>query len=175
MKIFEPLVSEGYEWINTIDGKDYEVFNTLDGALLSSSWIPVKIRRVTTDEGKKFVPSDFPWLGGPLIMRWKAIDALRDMLLAHGEILPLETDDGIELFVFNCRVVDALDEANSTIWRFPSSGRIMRIKDVSFIQSKIEGLDMFRLPLRSSATYVSENFVKQYKKAGLVGLEFNKP
>jgi hypothetical protein len=41
-------------------------------------------------------PSDFPWLGGhALILRTTAVEALRDLLEANGE-LPLATADGVE-------------------------------------------------------------------------------
>jgi hypothetical protein len=107
-------------------------------------------------------------------MRWSAADALHDILDANGEVLPLSTDDGVELFVLNARVIDALDEANSSLMKFPGTNRIMRIKKVAFVASTIEGVDLFRLPHRASSTYVSERFVERVKAAGLRGLAFNK-
>jgi hypothetical protein len=106
-------------------------------------------------------------------MRKAATDALGDILLRNGEVLPLETDDDIELFILNVQVIDALDEAKSTIWRFPSSNRIMRITKTVFIPSVVRDVDMFRLPHRASATYVSERFVERVHSAGLCGLTFN--
>lgn len=50
----------------------------------------------------------------------------------------------------------------------------MLIERVAFVQSAIEGLDLFRLPHRSTPTYVSERFVERVKSAGLRGLIFNK-
>lgn len=108
-------------------------------------------------------------------MRRTAVNALRDILDASGEVLPLSTDDGVELFVLNARVIDALDEAKSSIMRFPGTNRIMRIKTVAFIASSIDDdVDVFRLPHRASPTYVSQRFVDRVKAAGLRGLEFKK-
>lgn len=173
--IYEPLVAEGFEWVNAVQDVDYEVFLQFDGKARASTWRSISVRRVRADEHQAFNPSDFPWLGShALTMRRSAVEALRDLLDANGEVLPLATEDGIELFVLNARVVDALDEATASLTMFPGTNRIMRVKKVAFLASKIEGLDLFRLPHRGSSTYVSERFVDRVKAAGLRGLVFNK-
>ena len=175
MDIFEPMVREGYEWVNCVEQSGYEVFASFDGSIRSADWEPIFVRRVRADEHHDFKPSDFPWLGSDaLVMRRKAIEVLRDILETHGEVLPLKTDDGIELFAFNVRVVDALDETQSSIMKFPGTNRIMRIQKVAFIASAVQGVDAFRLPHRASSTYVSQRFVDRVTAAGLVGLEFKK-
>lgn len=112
--------------------------------------------------------------GHALVLRRSAIDALRDMLEANGELLPLSTDGGVALFVLNAQVIDALDEANSSRTRFPGTDRIMRIEHAAFIPAAIEGVDLFRLPHRAACTYVSERFVERVESAGLRGLIFDK-
>jgi hypothetical protein len=175
MDIFEPMVREGYEWINCVNQEDYDLFAGFDGSSRRNAWKPVPVRRVRADEHHGFKASDFPWLGSDaLVIRRKAVDALREVLDANGEVLPLSTDDDVELFVLNARIVDALDEANSSLMKFPGTDRIMRIKKIAFVTSKIEDIDLFRLPHRASATYVSARFVERVKAAGLVGLEFKK-
>jgi hypothetical protein len=172
--VYEPLVAEGYEWVMPIDEQDHEVFVQFDGQPRRSTWKPVPVRRVRADERQAFNPSDFPWLGShALIMRRAAVDALRDLLDASGEVLPLSTDDGVELFVLNARVVDALDEAKSSLIKFPGTNRIMYIKKVAFDAAAIEGRDVFRLPHRGSPTYVGERFIDRVEAAGLRGLVFN--
>lgn len=175
MNFFEPLVREGYEWVNCVDQADYEVFAGFDGSLIADRWKPISVRRVRPDERRDVKPSDFPWLGtNALVMRQSAVDALRDILDANGEVLPLATDDGVQLSVLNARIVDALDEANSSLMKFPGTNRIMRIKKVAFIASKVVDVDLFRLPHRASSTYVGERFVERVKTAGLSGLVFNR-
>lgn len=175
MDILEPMVHEGYEWINCVKPADYEVFAGFDGSSRGATWRPIPVRRVRADEHHEVKPSDFPWLGSDaLVMRRSAVDALRDILDANGELLPLSTDDGVELFVLNARVLDALDEPNSSLMKFPGTNRIMRIKKVAFVTSVVKGADMFRLPLRASSTYVSERFVERVNAAGLCGLVFSK-
>ncbi len=175
MDIFEPMVREGYEWINCVNEADYEVFARFDGSARATSWMPIAVRRVRVEEHRDVKESDFPWLGSDvLVMRRRAVDGLRDILNANGEILPLSTDDGVELFVLNARVIDALDEPNSLVMKFPGTSRIMHIQKVAFIASAIEGADLFRLPHRASPTYASERFVERVMATGLRGLLFNK-
>ena len=172
MKVYEPLITNGYEWVNCCDDADYEVFLAWDGSQQGQRWNAVKVRRVRADERQEFKPSDFPWLGShALVMRRRAVDALRNILVAHGEVLPLATED-VELYVFNARAIDALDEERSTIIRFPETNRIMRLKKVTFVEAAISDAEIFRLPHRASPTYVSQRFVDRVKDAGLVGLQF---
>ena len=153
MTIYQPLVSEGYEWVNASCDADYEVVRQLDGTSRVSTWKPIRVRRVNKDEGQAFKPSDFPWLGShALVMRGSAVSALRDLLETHGELLPLVTSDGVELFVYNVKTVDALDEANSSLEKFPGTERIMLIKKVAFVASAIRGVEIFRIPHRATPT-----------------------
>ncbi|MBN8211520.1 MAG: hypothetical protein J0M09_01210 [Xanthomonadales bacterium] len=175
MNVYEPLVTNGYEWVNCANGEDYDVFNSFDGTARRKEWRPVLVRRVRADNAQDMKESDFPWLGSwALVMRKAAVDALRDILENNGEILPLQTDDGIELFVFNAQTIDALDESKSNIMRLPNTNRIMLVKSPVFFENAIKDLDLFRLPHRASSTYVSDQFVKRVKEAGLRGLTYNK-
>jgi hypothetical protein len=175
VEFFEPMVDEGYEWVNCVNPIDYEVFTAFDGIPRGGAWKPIPVRRVRADEHHAFRPSDFPWLGSDaLVMRASAVDVLRDILDSNSEVLPLSTDDGIELVVLNARVIDALDEIHSLVTRFPGTNRIMRIKKLAFVSSAIDGVDLFRLPHRASSTYVSSRFVERVRGAGLRGLVLNK-
>lgn len=107
-------------------------------------------------------------------MRRTAVDALRDLLEANGEILRLATKDRVELFLFNAQSVDALDQTKSKLLRYPSSGRVMSISRPVFFEDALCGVDLFLVPYTASPTYVSERFVERVRSTGLVGLEFEK-
>ena len=174
MKIFKPLGLTDFECINACNPNDYETFATFDGRSLADHWRPVRVRRVQADARQACKPSDFPWLGSDaLVMRRSAMDALQDIWRADGEILPLATDGDVELFVFNAQVKDAMDVARSSLVMFPETNRIMQVKQIAFIEAVIHGVNVFRLPHRASATYVSQHFVDSVTSAGLCGLEFN--
>ncbi len=173
--IYEPTVSEGYEWLNTCERNGHEVFQSFDGSRRLPDWTPVRVRLVRTDEGAGVMrPSDFPLLGSALVLRNRAVDALREFLDVHGELLPLAPEDEVELVVLNVTtVLDALDEDRSSIMRIPGTRKSMLIKNAVFRASVVRGVDVFRLPNRGSATYVSRRFVDASNAAGLVGLDFN--
>jgi hypothetical protein len=175
MNIFEPVVGKGYEWVNTCNDDDYEVFWSLDGQSRAADWKPIRVTRVRADERKDFKQSDFPWLGShALVLSKPAVEALADIMAANGELLPLIDAGGMELFVFNARVVDALDEKRSRLVRFPGTQQIMRVDRHSLVPEVVAPLDIFRLPHKASPTYVSERFIERVRSAELRGLVFNR-
>lgn len=175
MAFYEPLVAEGFEWINAVADADYERFVEFDGRPRRSNWQPVLVRRVRADKQQAFNASDFPWLGAhALVMRESAVRSLREILDQNGEVLPLATEDSVPLFVFNARCIDALDEAHSSIIRIPGTDRIMLMKSVAFIPAAVDGVDIFRLGHRGSSTYVSDRFVERVRAEGLRGLTFKR-
>lgn len=175
MVVYEVDSTEGFEWINAINPEDYETFARFDGKPRMATWKPIKVKRVRPDKRSGFKRSDFPWLGRhALVMRRTAVDALRDILNTSGELLPLSTKDGTELFVLNAQTINALDLASSSLTLYPGTQRIMLFNRVAFFPSKIEGIDLFRLPDRGSPTYVSAHFVEAVNAAGLLGLDFKR-
>ncbi len=130
---------------------------------------------IRKDMGKRLLAADSPWHGHYcLIFRTRALDALSEILLAHGELLPLECR-GEDLVLFNAtRVLDALDEQASDIARFPD-GRIMLIERHVLLPDIVSGVDIFRLARdRTHSIYVSARFVDRFQAAGLRGLVFEK-
>lgn len=174
MKVFEPLGERGYEVVNTVSDDDYEVIASLGGRPKIHDWRPIAVRLVRADKRQAAMPSDFPWLGlGTLVLKERAVEALRDMLDANGEILPLDISDGGGLYIYNAQVIEALDESASEIMRVPGTNRIMLVKKPAFVASALVGVDIFRLPHRASSTYVSDRFVSRVADASLVGITFN--
>ena len=107
-------------------------------------------------------------------MRTRAVVALRDMLEESGEILPLATDDGVQLFLLNVtRVLDALDEERSIIECFPDSDRIMFLKAAAFHEDKVRGVPLFKLPHYGSQIFAGESFRQRVLESDLEGLAFD--
>jgi hypothetical protein len=102
------------------------------------------------------------------------VDALQDILDAHGELLPVETDDGVEIVVFNTRFyIDALDMERSEIDRIEGTEAVT-IRKYVFIEPMIRGIDIFRMPFGWRQNYFSDRFVARVKAAKLKGTEFIK-
>jgi len=59
---------EGDEWLLPVDSNDYDLLN-FDGKLRGSSWKPILMQRLKTDDGRLRRPCDFPCgAGGGLAM-----------------------------------------------------------------------------------------------------------
>jgi hypothetical protein len=172
--IYKPVVSDGFEWVGGVNFEDWDVFHSFDGTSRAEHWEPVRVERFAAIEGRDNRPSDFPWLASStLVLRRRAVDALRSMLEPGAEILPLATDDGVELFVLNITRVldDALDEERSTLLRFPDSQRIILIEAAAFREHVVCDVDFFQLR-QPQVLYVGDRFVDRVHAAGLVGLSF---
>ncbi|GAB4514547.1 MAG: hypothetical protein Tsb0020_33090 [Haliangiales bacterium] len=174
MKIYDPIGIDNCQLVHFVNGEDYELLASFDGTSRKQTWRPVRVKIVDYSPRMKSPMCDFPWLGcHPLILRTRAVMALRDIFDAYGELLPLATDDDVTLFVFNAWATDALDEARSELIRVPGSTQIAFIDKPVFIDDNVRGRDIIRPRGRAMPTYVSERFVERVERAGLVGLEFD--
>ncbi len=174
MRIYQPRVVEGFQWVLPINDDDFEIFLGFDGSSRASTWTPARVQLLSADEERTLEKSDFPWLGRhALILSSRAIGAVEGLLRNDGELLPLACDEAA-LWVFNpTTVVDALDQDRSELVRFNSSGRIMTVTKYVFQAELVGDAVAFKVPefLRAS-TFVTERFVDAMKLAGLRGVEF---
>lgn len=169
MEFYEFCGEDDYEIVVTVKDDDYEKFLFLT----DEDWEPVRVRFARADWRQKALHSDFPSIGlGVLTMRERSREALEDVIEGNGECLPLSLDDGTALCVFKPQMIDALDYELSKVVRFPGTERIMTIERHHFIEDKLTGVDVFRLPHRASSTYVSKRFVERVKQLGLKGIVF---
>lgn len=174
MKIYSYIQATGYEILLPIDDDGFDRFYEATSQPQSKKWKPIRVRRVRASRREGFKPSDAPFMfaSGVMVFRRAAVDALRDILDAHGELLPLADEEGVELYLFNPRVIDALDHKLSH-GTLQEDGRIATPNNHVFIQSKVEGVDVFRqLADRVGWIYLSERFLQRWKQAKLKGLDF---
>jgi hypothetical protein len=175
MYIYKYGSSTGYELGHPIDARDWDVLAELHGAPRSHDWKPIRVRRVRPSLREGFRASDSPYCGsGELIFRRSAVDALRDILDAHGELLPLEDEGGVELYAYNPRALEALDQ-EKTYGSRDKNGIIELPNCHVFIPSVIEGVDIFRqarVQKRNAWIYLSDRFLQRWKQAKLKGLDF---
>jgi Immunity protein family (Imm11) len=175
IRLFRPVVAEGFEWVQPVDKGDFDSVYQLEGTPIAGRWKPIRVRRLDVDEqGKPLRVADLPWLGGhALVFRDRAYRAFSQMLSGHGEFLPLDLVDGTDrLWLLNvCRVIDALDEEASKMVRFPSSGRVMKIKQHVFSPERIIGQRAFRVP-QVRTLFLDEEVVMAMTAAKLSGATF---
>lgn len=173
--VYVPRSAEAYELCQPCQKDDYERINVmLDGTPRAGSWAPIAVRIVHEDGGQSLEESDSPWLGShALVLRPRALEQVRQLLSSRDEVLPLLCDEAV-LHILNPMCLEtALDEAASTVWRL-KSGRIARISRHVFRVPEVQGRHAFKIQsLRVSPTYVSGDFVRLWRNAGLRGLEFD--
>lgn len=173
--IYRRLNAKGYEIINTVHGyDDDQVFLHLGGPSRKHNWKPILVQRDRPTRRTGCKEADIPYDGYALVLRPHAVEALQDVLEAHGEVLPLATNDGVELYVFNPRfVLDALDMERSEL-EYASPTSRFGVRKYVFIESVVRDVDIFRLPQAYLTTYFSDRFVERVKKAKLKGTDFIK-
>ena len=95
------------------------------------------------------------------------------MLTGNGELLPLSCGEG-EYYAFNVTTsIDALDESNSEVERFESSGRIMLVLKYAFFGVRLSGATIFKIPqFPRTHVYVTDKFRKIVINNHLTGFDF---
>lgn len=174
--IYRRSHTTGYEMINTVHGyDDDQVLLHLGGPSRKETWKPILVQRDRPTRRGGCKEADIPYDHDVLVLRPHAVEALQDILDAHGEVLPLATNDGVELYVFNPRfVLDALDMKRSELeYASPSTTRF-GVRKFVFIEKVIGDVDIFRLPYKHLISFYSDRFVERVKKAKLKGTEFIK-
>ncbi|MBK9259272.1 MAG: hypothetical protein IPM54_05490 [Polyangiaceae bacterium] len=174
--IYHALRPDGYEIVNTVGGyEDGDALRALGGSSRKHDWKPILVERVRGTRRRGFKPSDLTCSPTAFVLRRSAVDALQDIIDAHGEVLPLATSDGVELFVFNPRfVIDAFDRERSIFEQVPETN-ILWIRKYVFIETAIRGIDIFRMPIPGAhSLFFSDRFVERVKAAKLKGTDFIK-
>lgn len=169
MTIYKFAVFENQEWIFPVDDTAFETFFAMDGRVIQD-WAPPVMRMVVAEGAEEPSYSDFPWLGEHApILKKPAVDALAPMLTRYGQLLPLK---GENVLLFNVTtVLDALDKEKSGIVYF-DNGDILDIEHHVFKRDVIGTAEIFKLPQRASAVYVTGSFVEQVRSSRLRGVSF---
>jgi hypothetical protein len=174
VKIFEPDVLEGYEWIVPANEDDFELLTTLNGTRHKGGWTPLPMQLVTTnDRGAPRKLSDFPWLGADVpVLSDRARAVVEPLVERDAEFLSVACE-GRSLWLLNvCTIVDALDMERSKVELF-ESGRIMDIEKHVFFAERLQGVDAFKLANdRRGPIYLSGRVVGAIHAAQLVGHRF---
>ncbi len=176
MTIYLPRPSKDFELCHPKDDAHFHLIAELiNGNCRMKDWKPINVELIKHDEGVYLKKSDSPWLGShALIFKECVVESMRLFLENFGEFLPLENDE-CTLYLFNpfC-MIDVLDQEKSKIQRF-KDGRVMIILQYCFLKDKIQDTHVFKIPnLRTSPTFVSDNFVKLWTEYNFRGIEFEK-
>lgn len=174
--IYEPMVPEGFEWVVLDRDEDHNILLDLEANRAGPSWQPLAARLLTHDDrtGRRLKPARMPWLGRHvLVLRDEAIELAGSLLEPYGEVLPLVGPDARLALVHVTSMVDVLDEQQSEILRFPSTGRIMKIARHAFKSGIVRPPQAFKIPqLTRGAVFLTEDLVRSIEMFGFEGTTF---
>ena len=163
---------KNYRWLTMVDDGDFQVISEVKGSILGDNWSPLAVTILEEEDHEGRVLSDFPYFGGIPTFSKTAVDALEDLLMPNGELLPLASASG-EFYLYNVtRFSNRLDEGLSKIERFATSGRVKRITSYAFHAAVAEEAPIFKvvqMPLGS--VFVTDTFVERVRQSSLSGFE----
>lgn len=137
--------------------------------ILASSWKAPKV----TGRVQKF--NDYPCINliYPVFSK-KACDALSDLLLPNGELLPLRFRGG-DYYAYNItRIVDVLDRKKSKCLWYDPPNAVMEVDYYSFDAKRLGEVPIFRYLEEPMSVFVSQQFVDRVRQHDLKGLTLTK-
>lgn len=163
-----------YRWLALVNESEMRILSNLHDGPIGSAWQPIGAEWIEEDVAAGKPKSDFPTLGTTPVFSERAVDTLLDLLVANGEILPLDVE-GEKYFAYNpTRTLDALDQDHSVLVRFPATGRILDIKQYVFLPDKLDGTAIFRLPMFRGSAFVTNEFAARVREGELTGFRLVK-
>lgn len=176
LNVFELSWDVGvYQKLRPHTTTDMKTFWGFDGTSKLPGWAPASVKLFRESDffqGK--LPSEFPYLtAGVPVFTPVALAALEDLLKPHGELLPLQSQDGA-FYAYNVTaVVDALDISQSDIKFMEDCSRIVIVNRYAFRQDQLTGIPIFKVPqLRKGRVFVTDEFVQRVNDQGLTGFRF---
>jgi hypothetical protein len=166
--------TERYLGLVPANPKDAGAFNMVsEGKPLAPGWVPfqVEFSRYQDRPDHREIGDMASFFDVVPIFSTRAVSVLHDILVAHGEILPLLSQDG-DYFIFNLlTVVDAINWECSRIRKLPS-GAIMDMGNTyAFHPEQLRNVHMFRPP-QLKTVFVTDTFVQRVTQSGLTGFKF---
>ena len=93
-----------------------------------------------------------------MVVNEKAKEIMEPVIADSVEFLPVACPERALWIVNVLRIVDALDMDQSDMVRFASTGRVMTIRRHRFIDDRLDGVRIFKLPgLTRGPVYVTED------------------
>lgn len=172
MEIYEWRANvSGFRSLMFADEADTDMLYRFNGQPIQG-WSAPAVAYLPEDVEERLPIADFMDLATIPAFRSASTEPIRDVLEAHGELLPLESSDGDFLAYNVTTVVNALLEAESKLTRF-SDGRLLRLDEPVFSSDAIGQAVIFKIPQKSfPEIFVTDEFVKRVAKAELTGFRF---
>lgn len=168
--------SDNYHPLTQINEADLFIYSKFNGKTIGSEWVPFEVQILSEPDDELLPSGDFSMIFSVIpVFSQKAVEALGDLLLTNGELLPLSYSEG-EYYAFNITtIVDVLNIPECDVVYFPNSEKVMTIRKYQFLLDHLADLQIFKVvQLPISQSFVTERFVEKVVKAGLTGFKFEK-
>lgn len=164
---------ESHRWLGVARTNMLPLGLLLRGQPLRQVWDPPEVEELLDHELPTGPIGDCAYLSAVPTFSQRAVEALRPLLELNGELLPVRCACG-EYYVYNVtRVLDALDERQSDVTYFESSGRVMTIDTHVFSAAALVDASIFRIPqIVASTPFVTSRFVSLVHEHALTGFDF---
>lgn len=161
--------------------QDYpEGEESIMGRVRSTHWkpltdyTPILLELRSNDSGKRNYQFDFSSALSPFfVLSENALDALRDILLPRGQVLPVATGSKNKVFLgyYPTNVLSGCFDRENALFR-ESEGKFLIRKPV-LKADKITDEYLFSIEEDISRVFVTEAFKRRVEEAGLLGFEFS--
>jgi len=179
MKIFRLRVNvEEYRWIHPVGGDSVWKTGLLDFmGDKKENWKPLQCY---VGNLKQKTGNFYEFASGSLVFDKAVYEGMGDILEMGGEILPLEMEEGGQLYLLNVlECINALDKGKSE-WKRTPEGQKMYLTKYAFHSNRILESSLFKIPegnYSSVLTYsgvkdTADEFKGRYEQLGLTGLIF---
>ncbi len=135
---------------------------------LQATWEPIRVL------GRVRPYNDFPSMGLSYpVFSQRAVDVLRDILEANGELLPLTSTVG-SYFLYNCTTIaDIIDLQRSKV-DFLNKFTILEIDNMQVYEDRLNGLSIFQIKSYPGRCFVVDSVAHRIREAKLEGIELRK-
>ena len=149
-----------------------------DGTSLIATWKPMEVWYHPLYFKKSKGIANFPTWSADTVCDAAAKDIIYELVKDCVEFLALSSPriPETEYFALNCvKVLDCLDMERSEFTRFEKTGGIRGIRKYEFKANCVDGVPVFKLPIRNRVrTFVTNEFKQLVEDNNLTGLEFQK-
>lgn len=175
-EVYEWRVQEGIAQIDLPDpGESIDVIHSLVGLREASAWFRRLFIEVKDPSDFPVVPGDTLYWSGTLpVISERGRLELGDILTDHARLLPIDTPFGPYHVVQVTRLLSALIESESQVFRYPS-GRIVDIERYGLDADAIGDTPLFKLELwESGNVLVTPSFIDAVNRSNLTGFRFER-
>jgi hypothetical protein len=118
---------------------------------------------------------DFYYLSpGAMAANARAIDPMPEKLVSEVEVLPLTVASGPVVIINVLNVIDCLNEPESELKRYASSGRVMKVLRYSLETAGLADEYLFKIPqFPRTKIFATQRFLTYVSDHDLTGLEFD--